>query len=166
MLLIKLVSGPSCLSPFKLMARFLATTASSTTFNDSTLTSTYPRISPFSPTPSSPSLLSLLDQVKAQAKQIKKLEEYVATARQFNDPPPLKSDFESESASAGFVQKVGFQGRVIKVGPRGGEYYMNQNGNKSYLRKCPEERELFVGPRGGQHYINKSGKKSYISKVF
>ena len=50
------------------------------------------------------------------------------------------------------------------TGPRGGQYYINGNGNKTYI--TPEStiytQPVQTGPRGGQYYINGNGNKTYI----
>ena len=57
-------------------------------------------------------------------------------------------------------------GRALYTGPRGGQYYINGNGNKTYI--TPESTILThpvqTGPRGGQYYINDNGRKTYIKR--
>lgn len=50
------------------------------------------------------------------------------------------------------------------TGPRGGEYYINGNGNKTYVtpQSTINRENVQTGPRGGQYYINGSGRKTYI----
>lgn len=54
--------------------------------------------------------------------------------------------------------------RTLYVGPRGGTYYINGNGNRTYV--TPEstiiEQPVQTGPRGGQYYYNSNGRKTYI----
>ena len=52
---------------------------------------------------------------------------------------------------------------VIYTGPRGGKYYYNNNGNKTYLPNL-ENKTIYTGPRGGKYYYNSTGTKRYISK--
>ena len=56
--------------------------------------------------------------------------------------------------------------RAIYQGPRGGQYYINSNGNKTYVtpQSTINERNIQTGPRGGQYYINDNGKKTYIKQ--
>lgn len=50
------------------------------------------------------------------------------------------------------------------IGPRGGEYYYNGNGNKQYVtpQSIIDNNVMQTGPRGGQYYINRNGNKTYI----
>ncbi len=58
------------------------------------------------------------------------------------------------------------------TGPRGGCYYINGNGNKTYVDRslCGEvvsysNRDGYIrGPRGGCYYINGNGNKTYVSR--
>lgn len=67
--------------------------------------------------------------------------------------------------------------RTIYSGSRGGKYYINRNGNKTYIKskKKPRSnysspsyktkssgRTIHTGPRGGRYYINSNGNKTYI----
>ena len=70
-------------------------------------------------------------------------------------------------------------GKQLIVGPRGGTYYENRNGNRTYVpRDAPRHSgtstgsshissgsangaTLYQGPRGGTYYINSSGNKTY-----
>ncbi|NJK96965.1 MAG: hypothetical protein HC905_20415 [Bacteroidales bacterium] len=56
-------------------------------------------------------------------------------------------------------------------GIKGGIYYINKNGNKTYLKeedkivsgkKGPEGQKVYLGPQGGEYYINKNGNKVYL----
>ena len=60
-------------------------------------------------------------------------------------------------------------GRAYYSGPRGGRYYINANGNKTYSAKSELvgrmlENKVYTGPRGGKYYINCNGNKTYISR--
>eukprot|EP00043_Microstomoeca_roanoka_P008396 m.80884 g.80884 ORF g.80884 m.80884 type:complete len:683 (+) comp14226_c0_seq1:104-2152(+) len=80
-----------------------------------------------------------------------------------------------------------YHGREVRHGPRGGEYYINRTGNKTYLQpsqKCDvvsypsttfhssysthsssaNQRQIYTGPRGGSYYINSNGNKTYVKK--
>lgn len=50
------------------------------------------------------------------------------------------------------------------TGPRGGHYYINGNGNKTYVtpQSTINNNNIQTGPRGGQYYINRNGNKTYI----
>jgi hypothetical protein len=50
------------------------------------------------------------------------------------------------------------------TGPRGGHYYINGNGNKTYVtpQSTINSQNVQTGPRGGQYYINSHGNKTYI----
>jgi hypothetical protein len=85
--------------------------------------------------------------------------------------------------------------RLYYSGPKGGCYYINKNGNKTYVSKtccggidkthslnlaksslnststsdnaCQYKGKLlFVGPKGGCYYITPSGNKKYIEHIF
>ncbi|HEX6911878.1 MAG TPA: hypothetical protein VF142_15855 [Longimicrobium sp.] len=78
------------------------------------------------------------------------------------------------------------------MGPRGGCYYINRNGDRTYVDRsacagsgasaAPEPlikteressggsrrsgggRQLYVGPRGGCYYINRNGDRTYVDR--
>lgn len=62
------------------------------------------------------------------------------------------------------------------TGPRGSCYYINRNGNKTYVDRslCGSsysygsssfsQRGYIVGPRGGCYYINGNGNKTYVDR--
>lgn len=54
----------------------------------------------------------------------------------------------------------------VYTGPRGGQYYINGNGNRQYITPTStvDREEVRTGPRGGQYYINANGNKTYIKK--
>jgi hypothetical protein len=69
--------------------------------------------------------------------------------------------------------KKGPNGESVYQGSEGGQYYINKNGNKTYLKdtdkvvegkKGPNGEVVYVGPQGGQYYLNKKGEKIYLSK--
>ena len=86
---------------------------------------------------------------------------------------PLKPPYVAPSASptnkaSGFI-----------TGPRGGCYFINGNGNKSYVdrslcgssytyssRSTSSGRSYITGPRGGCYYINGNGNKTYVDHSF
>jgi hypothetical protein len=53
---------------------------------------------------------------------------------------------------------------ATEIGPRGGEYYINGNGNKTYVtpQSTYDQQPVQTGPRGGQYYYNSNGRKTYI----
>jgi hypothetical protein len=86
----------------------------------------------------------------------------------------------AESASvAKESSRSGSNGYIL--GPRGGCYYINSGGNKTYVERslCGAESSLppaylatpksssskyIRGPRGGCYYINSGGNKSYVDR--
>lgn len=52
----------------------------------------------------------------------------------------------------------------LYTGPRGGQYYINGNGNKTYItpQSTIDREYIQTGPRGGKYYINSNGNKTYI----
>ena len=75
------------------------------------------------------------------------------------------------------------EGRMIFQGPKGGKYYVNGSGAKTYIDndaspkkdtkadvkntdkqvgKDKEGRMIFEGPKGGKYYLTPSGAKSYV----
>jgi colicin import membrane protein len=68
--------------------------------------------------------------------------------------------------------KKGPDGQVVYEGSKGGQYYLNKSGNKTYLKddsnvvqgkKGPNGETVYAGPKGGQYYLNKSGDKVYLT---
>ena len=72
---------------------------------------------------------------------------------------------------------------MLETGPRGGLFYINSNGNRTYVpRDTPNQhsgfstgstnvssgaangRTVYQGPRGGNYTINPSGNKTYLPK--
>jgi hypothetical protein len=67
--------------------------------------------------------------------------------------------------------RKGPDGQPVYEGAKGGIYYINKNGNKTYLKendkivpnkKGPDGQIVYAGPQGGEYYINKSGNKVYL----
>lgn len=83
---------------------------------------------------------------------------------------------KKDADKSGTVDKVvagqkGPNGEKVYEGPKGGQYYMNKNGNKVYLKdedksvagkKGPNGETVYEGPKGGQYYLNKNGEKVYL----
>ena len=61
---------------------------------------------------------------------------------------------------------IGTSNHELYTGPRGGQYYINGNGNRTYItpQSTINAYPMQTGPRGGQYYINGNGNKSYIKK--
>lgn len=68
--------------------------------------------------------------------------------------------------------KKGPDGQAVYEGPKGGQYFINKNGNKTYLKaddnivqgkKGPNGETVYLGPKGGQYYLNKKGDKVYLT---
>jgi hypothetical protein len=75
---------------------------------------------------------------------------------------------QSDKALAG---KKGPDGQPVYEGAKGGLYYINKNGNKTYLKdndpvipekKGPDGQPVYKGSQGGEYYYNKSGAKTYL----
>lgn len=67
--------------------------------------------------------------------------------------------------------RKGPEGQAVYEGVKGGIYYINKNGNKTYLKeddklvankKGPNGEKVYTGPKGGEYYINKNGNKIYL----
>ena len=75
----------------------------------------------------------------AKTKDSKKVADKNPTVRP--EPAPVKTvkkvDKATEKAAAGEDKIIGKddKGRTIYEGPRGGRYYINSNGNKTYTKK-------------------------------
>ena len=101
----------------------------------------------------------------------------------------LKSNSYSSKNYSTSSNKISKTSRSYFKGPRGGCYYINSNGNKSYVdrslcNKSTEKsnsyssknystssnkisktsRSYYRGSRGGCYYINSNGNKSYVSR--
>lgn len=74
--------------------------------------------------------------------------------------------YRRSSSSSGYI-----------TGPRGGCYYINSNGNKTYVDRslCGTSQSFsgsstrsrggyITGPRGGCYYINGNGNKTYVDR--
>lgn len=66
-----------------------------------------------------------------------------------------------------------YNSRTYITGPRGGCYYINSNGNKTYVDRSlcgsPTNGQststgYIRGPRGGCYYINSNGNKTYVNR--
>jgi colicin import membrane protein len=83
-----------------------------------------------------------------------------------------KSNDKSAQADKVVAGKKGPNGEAVYQGSQGGQYYMNKNGAKTYLKdtdkvvenkKGPNGEVVYVGPKGGQYYLNNKGEKVYLS---
>jgi colicin import membrane protein len=70
--------------------------------------------------------------------------------------------------------KKGPEGQPMFEGVRGGVYYINKKGNRTYLKgndkvvpgkKGPDGQKVYAGPKGGEYYINKNGNKVYLKNA-
>jgi len=92
-------------------------------------------------------------------------------------PENKKSEDEETDFTSG-DDYAGDTSRYI-TGPRGGCYYINRNGNKTYVdrslcggtntgyRSSPSSSSsggYIRGPRGGCYYINRNGNKTYVDR--
>jgi hypothetical protein len=60
-------------------------------------------------------------------------------------------------------QRTGSYGQTYYVGPKGGEYYINSNSNRTYYNSTPNySTPVYQGERGGNYYYNRNGNKIYI----
>ncbi len=84
-----------------------------------------------------------------------------------------KKATNSEQADKVIAGKKGPEGETVYQGAKGGQYYINKTGVKTYLKdvdkvvpgkKGPNGEVVYVGSQGGQYYLNKSGEKVYLSK--
>lgn len=84
-----------------------------------------------------------------------------------------KSTDKSAQKDKVVAGKKGPNGEAVYQGTEGGQYYLNKNGNKTYLKdtdkvvegkKGPNGEVVYVGSKGGQYYLNKNGEKIYLSK--
>lgn len=78
--------------------------------------------------------------------------------------------------SSGYSNPSSTNDKTIYTGSKGGQYYINSNGNKTYINsdKSPASsspsynnntpKTIQTGPKGGQYYINGNGNKTYIKK--
>jgi len=66
--------------------------------------------------------------------------------------------------SGGIAPNTNDTNHDLYTGPRGGQYYINGNGNKTYItpQSTIDRENVQTGPRGGQYYINSNGRKTYI----
>jgi colicin import membrane protein len=64
-------------------------------------------------------------------------------------------------------------GRTVYEGPKGGFYYLNEKGDKVYVKdfdgakivgKTASGKTIYEGPRGGHFYYNDHGNKVYVKK--
>ena len=64
-------------------------------------------------------------------------------------------------------------GKTVYAGSRGGHYYLNDKGDRTYVKdfvgakvvgSTKDGRPIYEGPRGGHYYYSASGNKTYVSK--
>jgi hypothetical protein len=104
-------------------------------------------------------------------------------------PPVITAPVSLPPADTVVVPALPAPPRELHVGPRGGCYYINPDGSKTYVdrSKCSQTsgpalppltspgssggsqrssggRQLHVGPRGGCYYINGNGNKTHVDR--
>ena len=87
-------------------------------------------------------------------------------------PTSKKSLTKSHQAKSTYTAPKSSSSRTIHTGPRGGKYYINSNGNKTYVKskstyrapRSTSSRTIHTGSRGGRYYINSNGNKTYVKK--
>jgi colicin import membrane protein len=64
-------------------------------------------------------------------------------------------------------------GKVVFAGSKGGHYYLNDKGDKTYVKdfvgakiigQTKDGKSIYEGPRGGHYYYNDKGDKVYVKK--
>jgi hypothetical protein len=64
-------------------------------------------------------------------------------------------------------------GKTVFAGSRGGHYYLNDKGEKTYVQdfvgakivgKTEKGQTIYEGPRGGHYYYNDNGNKVYVPR--
>lgn len=87
-------------------------------------------------------------------------------------PTRKKSLTKNKQTKPQYTSTRSKSSRTIHTGPRGGKYYINSNGNKTYVKnkstytapKSATSRTIHTGPRGGKYYINSNGNKTYVKR--
>ena len=63
-------------------------------------------------------------------------------------------------------------GKTVYAGSRNGHYYVNDKGDKTYVKdfvgakvigKTKSGQDIYEGPKGGHYYYNSNGNKTYVS---
>ena len=88
--------------------------------------------------------------------------DYTIASRRFIYPHhQIRTEYTSNIVS---TPEQGSSNHDLYTGPRGGQYYINGNGNKTYVtpQSTIDRENVQTGPRGGQYYINGNGRKTYI----
>lgn len=100
----------------------------------------------------------------------------LAQSKKASDTPAKKpaTTVVAEKPEAGdkvINGQKGPEGQPVYQGVKGGIYYINKSGNKTYLKdndkivakkKGPAGEIVYAGPQGGEYYINKNGNKVYL----
>ncbi|NJO68233.1 MAG: hypothetical protein HC830_02240 [Bacteroidetes bacterium] len=93
------------------------------------------------------------------------------TPKKASTSQTVKTPVKPETTDKIIPGKKGPEGQPVYEGIKGGIYYINKNGNKTYLKeedkivsgkKGPEGQKVYLGPQGGEYYINKNGNKVYL----
>ena len=100
----------------------------------------------------------------------------------YNTYPVFKSNSTYNKTSDNYYTSPTYNSnsssRTIHTGSRGGKYYINSNGSKTYIkskkksrsynystpsyRSNTSSRTIHTGSRGGKYYINSNGNKTYV----
>ena len=77
--------------------------------------------------------------------------------------------FLSGNLYADTFEEMDLDHRCYFIGPRGGRYYINANGKKTYsvkgeLKDKMLDNKIYTGPHGGRYYVNRNGNKTYVSR--
>lgn len=104
---------------------------------------------------------------------------YGAFSQQDKKTTPVKKETATEQEKPETGDKIingkkGPEGQPVYEGIKGGVYYINKNGNRTYLKendkvvpgkKGPDGQKVYAGPQGGEYYINKNGNKVYLKNA-
>jgi hypothetical protein len=83
----------------------------------------------------------------------------------YNSQSPRQGTYDNSRANPYpySEKKTGSYGQTYYVGPKGGEYYINSNSNRTYYNSTPNySTPVYQGERGGNYYYNRNGNKIYI----
>ena len=93
------------------------------------------------------------------------------TAAEKEKPAPKMKEASRESKDEA-VGKTD-DGKTVFAGSKGGHYYLNDKGDKTYVKdfvgakivgQTKKGQNIYEGPRGGHYYYTESGNKEYVKK--
>lgn len=127
------------------------------------------------PTPTGTPILTMSAGRRAAARSTKH-SDAARLNTQVNELVPHSPDSSGKvSTATGYSSNSSRSGYI--TGPRGGCYYINSNGNKTYVDRslCGTSYSFtssstrsrggyITGPRGGCYYINGNGNKTYVDR--